>query len=186
MRVYVQWTNANPGDWFSVDITKMSDLRNWPRKAEPQGGETIDDTPGWVHTIMVQGVSIQSFDHYSVSFPTPADGSLSILAWNDDPVDWPAGPWGIIWTFHPPQSDPAVGGRMNTLQYLDVYGTTPFYPDNGSIITTGGPATFHDWVDFPEPSAAYVLHGIWTEDALNEAHLAMQQQHPHGWREWVE
>ena len=69
--------------------------------------------------------------------------------------------------------------------HLAVYGTTPFYPDDGSLVTSGGPATFHDWADFPEPPSAYVLHGIWTEDALNEAHFAMQREHQHSWREWV-
>ena len=82
MKIYVQWTLANPQDWSPVEVVKDPDWRTLPKKNEPVGGEVIDDNPGWVYALNVQGVRFSSFDHYSVRF-APLENALLVTVWND-------------------------------------------------------------------------------------------------------
>ncbi len=60
MRVYVQWTLASPIDWVELDVRNSGPSRraweNLPSKPTPVGGEAIDNVPGWLFDLSVQGV----------------------------------------------------------------------------------------------------------------------------------
>lgn len=180
MLVYVQWAKAHPTDYDVYEIASMRDVRRLPRKGIPSGGETLDDNAGWLSDVVVQGVSFEGWDHASADFPAP--GVLRVIVWNDDPVDYPDGPWAQVWDFHDPVPDARHG--VNTLQYLTVYTDVPaliaFWTGQS---TTGGPVVVLPWADFPQPAANVTLHGIWVDDALYQQHLAVRTRH--GWREWI-
>ena len=177
MRLYVQWATNPPTDWVPVNVTSYGKWRGLPTRPEPRGGEPIDATPGYVHSVMCQGVSIQSMDHYHVR---RAGSALVVTAWND-PEDWPPGTrWAQRWTFGKLRNDPRLH-VLNTNQRLTVYreGDTP---DMGES-TTGGPIEYKSWSDFVPPTDG-VRHGIWLPDDLNERHFKARSIH--GWREWAD
>jgi len=202
--------------WQSYDITKSVDVRKLPDKPEPVGGEVIDAEPGWVAGVNVQGVSIIGFDHFHPRI-NPTDPLLiDIVAWNDDPSDWPPGNrWAVIWSFANPRTDPRVGDRMNTEQYLTVYDEQARTPGWYGESTTGGDVTYLPWSDFVVPADSRLnRHGIWVpSECENCPHTiddhaggtgslctfddcagygSLWQRHSdamaatrHGWREWL-
>lgn len=187
MLVYIQWTRQNPQGWEPYDIQKSVDIRQLPSKDEPVGGETIDDEPGWIHGIMIQGVSLVGFDHYHPRINPDNPLLVDLVAWNDDPTDFPPGMrWAVVWSFANPRTDPRPGMGLNTEQYLKVYDeqgrTAGWYGNN----TTGGPVEYLPWTDFVVPSTSNLnRHGIWVDDTLHQAHLSAQNASEHDWREWV-
>lgn len=155
MRILVQWSTSSPGDWTEIE---SSDWAQVAAKSVPVGGESIDGAAGWVHALNVQGVIFTGYDHLAVE--DIADG-CRVFAWNDDPDDWPGDlARGAVWTFPELAADAALGGAINTRQQIVKY--------PGATI--------------PLPDAALWRHGIWTPDALHEAHEGARA--PHGWREW--
>lgn len=182
MLVYIQWAKSSPEDYKAYDVGSMQDIRRLPRKGIPSGGSQVDNTEGWVADIVIQGVSFAGFDHISAAFP--AAGVLRVFGWNDDPEDWPEGPFAQVWDFHAPAPDSRYGGEVNTKQYLTVYTDVPelvaFWTGQS---TTGGPVTVLPWAQFPQPNANVTLHGIWVETTLYEQHKAARTLH--GWREWI-
>ncbi len=178
MRLYLQWTLATPQDWLALDLDTSGPLRRvWeklPAKAEPVGGEIIDNLPGWGFDLNVQGVTFGGHDHYTVR---PIAGGLEVTVWDDDPAEFPPGQREAqVWTFLDPAPDPAFGGAVNTRQSRVVYTEQPgkHAPDART--------TIRPWSQFVIPTSL-VLHGIWVTDALLNQHVAVRQ--PHGWREWV-
>ncbi len=184
MKIYVQWTLATPQDWELYD---SSDWRNLPKKPEPVGGEIIDDQPGWIHGLCIQGVVFNSFDHYALWESTDPVG-LVVGCWNDDPVDYPVGTrFGDFWMFEPIQPDSAIGGQLNTRQTKVTYGDPEWIADKdhiNSIKMTGGLARVDLWNRKPNPATPIIKHGIWVSDALNDEHFAVRSVH--GWHEWIE
>lgn len=184
MRVYVQWATATAADWVAYDLTSARDVRALPRKGAPSGGEVIDDTPGWISGINVQGV-VFSGDHVGIDWP---GGVLQVATWNDDPDDWPAVPFGKVYTFGPLRAAPElVGIGWDTQQTATPYADTATVQ---ALIAAGLP--FDDWLTHParQPWSAFprfnpnqVLHGVWVDDALNDEHLAART--PHVYWEWA-
>ena len=182
MRLYVQWTLAAPGDWVAIDMTRDPHWRTLPKKPEPVGGEVIDQSPGWVMALNIQGVIFGGYDHYSVRY-SDVDGALIATGWNDDPVDWPPGTREAYeWTFLPPAPDARLAGRFNTVQTCRVF--TEQFPHawEGSN-SSGGPNLVLPWSSFTPPQANMTRHGIWVSDTLLMEHFAART--PHGWREWL-
>lgn len=189
MKVLIQWTLADPTDWIEVDLRDTPQLRRaWERlakKAEPVGGEIIDDTPGWVFGLNIQGVEFGGDDHYAAELLTsdPRGFGLRITCWNDDPTDWPVGTrHAKVWEFFDPAPDSNLGGAANTRQYLTVYDERDPSPYSGRS-TTGGPVVILPWAQFVTPSATLTRHGIWVSDALFDQHVAIRRRH--SWREWI-
>ena len=183
MRVYVQWTHATPRDWVVLDVASGPNRRAWerlPSKPQPSGTELIDDAPGWVHSLNVQGVTFSGDDHYAVE---PISGGLRVTTWNDDPVDYPVGTRSAkVYEFLSPAPDARFGGQLNTRQTLTVFDERSPSPWEG-VEASGGPVVVRPWSEFVPPAASVTRHGIWLPDVLNEQHRAVQS--PHGWPEWL-
>lgn len=181
MRVLVQWTKANPEDWIELEVGNTGPSRkawdNLPAKPMPVGGETIDNTPGWVYAVNVQGVEFAGFDHVT---GRPTATGVEITAWNDDPADYPVGQrFAHVWDFRPLRPDPRYGGQLNTEQYLTVYDERVPSPHQGQS-TSGGPVIVRPWSEFVIPSTK-AIHGIWVDDSLVEAHRSARALR--GWRD---
>lgn len=185
MRVYLQWALAVPEGWQSWDVTSNTLIRNAAKKAEPQGGEVLDQQPGWLVSANIQGVTVQGWDHVALehakigSGPS-AEDQLTLTCWNDDPDDWPDGPWGSVWTFMDPAPDPAFGGAVNTRQTITRYATP------GSAVALRWAALGADFLPFaqmPVPDARNTFHGIWVDQATWDAHVALLTLHE--WMEWI-
>jgi len=190
MHIYVQWTTLTPQDWTRYEINNDSDWRNLPTKPDPAPGigpkdeTTLDELPGWVFAINVQGIIFSGNDHYSVRYNQLENG-LYVTTWNDDaddytPTQYVAKEWGILF----PAPDARFENKVNTRQRLVVWTNDPATRaqyQNGE--TTGGAITLRNWNAFKEPDAAMTRHGIWVTDPIAAAHQAAQT--PHGWDEWV-
>jgi len=187
MIVYLQWALAVPEGWQSWDVTSNTLIRNAAKKAEPQGGEVLDQTPGWLVAANIQGVTVSGWDHVGLEHAKAGSGpsaqdKLTLTCWNDDPDDWPVGQrWAAVWTFMDPAPDPALGGVTNTRQ------TIALYADPGSTVRSAwesqGTTGVLDFTALPIPDARNTFHGIWADQATWNAHEALQSFH--GWREWI-
>lgn len=165
MRVLVQWARSRGCDWDEIDS------REWtlsPFRDDPTGRDlSVDDGPGWVAALNVQGVCFEGYDHYAVEHLD--DETVRVVAWTD------TGPQCIahVWTIKPLACDPIFGGAYNTRQQQIVY--------------TDDPAPWSDrdvrpWSDFVPPVG--VRHGKMLPDDLWDAHR--RSRRPAGWREWTE
>lgn len=181
MRISIQWTKLDPEDWIDIDVRNTGAARraweNLPAKPVPQSGEAIDNSPGWVFDVDVQGVRFSGFDHVT---GRPLDDGIEITAWNDDPEDYPPGErFAHVWQFFPLRSDSRYGGALNTHQLLTVYDERVPSPHEGQS-TSGGPVTVRPWSEFVIPTTK-TIHGIWVPDTLAEAHRNAKSLR--GWRE---
>lgn len=182
MIVSVQWTLASPSDWVDIDLAaKGKGARAWlqlARKAEPTGGETLDDEPGWLFDVVVQGVHLYGFDHVAGE-PLDSDG-LRFYGWNDDVTDPEASPyrWGEVWEFYPPAPDPAHGGQLNTQQRKTVFTEDEAERFTGQA-TTLGPVEVKPWSQWVAPPENLVRHGIWVHDeVLWRRHFEVRGRRP--------
>lgn len=178
MRVLIQWTRANPTDWEVLEMTSNTQWRQQPKKAEPVGGEVIDNTPGWVYGLNVQGIDFSGYDHYAVAMN---GAGLDVTIWNDDPADHAGEFRAMVWTLLLPTYDARVG-EINTRQSLTVYEQISPSPWEG-VTASSGPVTVLPWTDFSPPQANMTRHGIWVSDTLAAAHRAARSLR--GWREWI-
>lgn len=172
MIIYLQWAMAVPQDWTAVDVTRNQQIRNAAKKALPTGGEVLDNNPGWLNSANCQGISFSGWDHTAIE--VIGDG-LRITGWCDDPEDFPPGTkYAIRWDLMPPAPDPAIGGRMNTVQTRTVWAESNAGMDHTNPLP---------WSQFVLPPANQTFHGIWlTEEQFNE-HMSIRSLH--GWKEWV-
>lgn len=191
MIVYLQWALAVPEGWQQWDVTGNAQIRNAAKKAEPVGGEVLDQTPGWLMAANIQGVGISGGDHVAlmhekVGQGPSAEDKLTVASWGDDPDDWPVGNrWAKVWTFLPPAPDPNYGGMMNTRQ------TGQRYADPGGELATGWDQHGTPYLPYaqflsdvlPTIDSRNVFHGIWVDDASYQAHRALQTRHD--WMEWI-
>lgn len=176
MIIYLQWTKANPEDWVQFDLRDTPQTRRaWERlasKPEPQGGEIIDDNPGWIFDVNIQGIHFGGSDHYAVELVTVPEFGLRIYTWNDDPVDYPIGTrTATIWTLFEPAFDQSVG-QVNTRQIRE------FFADDLVIFPDARP-----YSEFVIPPVSITRHGIWVTQELLDQHLSVRGHH--GWREWI-
>jgi hypothetical protein len=177
VRVCVQWTRANPSDWDEVDS------RDWsaePSKAEPVGGESIDDAAGWPFRLCVQGVQFTA-DHYAVEHVD--DETIRVHVWNDDPDDYPIGErYARVRTFRTLAPDARFRGAINTRQSQLIYADA----DVAARMVYMGtdPASIRPFEDYIKPDEAITRHGIWTSQESNDAHESARSVPT--WRQWTE
>lgn len=176
MIIYLQWAMAVPENWTAVDVTRPQQIRQASKKAEPVGGEVLDNEPGWLFSANCQGIEFSGYDHTAVEIL--AGGGLRITGWQDDTEDFGDTRWATRWDLMPPAPDPNIGGLVNTIQTRTIWAT----PDAAAEFFPGTPVL--PWEQFVLPPANHTFHGIWvTDPVLYDAHINIRT--PHGWREWV-
>lgn len=188
MIVAVQWASTNPSNWTDIDVTtEGAGLRRWsnlPKKPIPTDNDRVDNAPGWVFDVCIQGVHLYGFDHVAIE-PLP-NNALKAFGWNTDVADSEASApykWGEAWEFYPPAPDPLIGNQMNTRQRKTVY-TETFDPVFFGQHTSLGPVDVRPWSEWVDPPAAVTRHGIWVKDpALFNRHFEVRKQR--NWREWL-
>jgi hypothetical protein len=179
MRVYLLRTTGSDPAYEPLEAENNEAVRRLPRaEAEPRRPfDPAQDEGQFVHAVMCQGVSLQSMDHYAVK---PGGGKVTLSGWNDDPEDHPA-PWAVVWEFRTPKPSQRHGGRVDTEQFCTVYGNDDYYPHD---TTSGGPVVHRPWSEFRVPPPGLTLHGVWTDDDLNDRHMrALREGNARfGWR----
>lgn len=173
MKVYIQWAKTTPEDWTAVDLSRLSQIRNLPKKGLPGPTSVLDNNPGWLCGLNCQGIDFSGYDHTAIELV--GDG-LRITGWQDDTADFGDTRWATEWTLMPPAPDPALGGVMNTVQSRRVWAT----PDAAVWFPN---QTVLPWSEFVVPPTNLTVHGIWMPDELFAAHKAIRT--PHGWRDWL-
>ena len=178
MKCCLQWTQQNPTDWIELDSSAWESLAKRP---VPDVGELggVDDTPGWVFDLNIQGYQFAGADHYAVE--DVGGGGVRVTVWNDDAGDiLPDEFFAEVWTLMPLAADANLGGAINTVQSRVVYAApTAFakwtkYPIENT--------TVKPWSEFVAPDAAVTRHGIWATDVLAGTHeKAVTEQ---GWRDF--
>lgn len=172
MIIYLQWAMAVPQDWAAVDVTRDQQIRNAAKKAEPVGGEVLDNTPGWLIGANCQGITFNGYDHVAVQ--TLAGNGLKFTCWQDDPVDFPPGTrYAVRWDLMPPTFDVSING-INTVQQRTLWAEANAGPGLEGALP---------WSQFVLPPANMTFHGIWVTDQQFQDHLNIRSFH--GWREWI-
>ncbi len=169
MRVDIQWTTDRAAAWISVD---SRDWPNLPSKPLPRGGERIDNQPGWIESINIQGVHFRG-DHYAV---TDRGDHVEVAVWSDDQEDQDRGwHYARVWKFWP-----VVGGVTRQEKTL--------YPeaDIGQRLVDWHPGGIQDTEiktlqEFVPPSERFIRHGIWVPDQLQLEHEAFPMA---SFRDW--
>lgn len=173
MRVLVQWATTTVTDWVAYDITRIQDVRAMPKKPAPSDSPLIDDQPGWIAALNIQGVVFTGYDHIGFGM---VGGALLVYAWNDDPEDFPVGTrWGQIWTI--PNLGPARGVAVNT--NISVV----WYCEPNALPVQMGLTDFQPWSAMSFPNANNTIHGVWVSDTHWDALAAARSMR--GWREWI-
>lgn len=109
MKLLVQWATAHARDWTEIDSADWAGL---PKKSVPVGGELIDDVPGWLFDVCVQGMCSGTGDHVAVEH---LGDSVRLTVWKDDVEDYtPDELFARVLTFHPLKPDAKLGGAINT------------------------------------------------------------------------
>lgn len=177
MKVLVQWARSNPGDWEEVDSAQWAATPKKPNLTGSAPGQGLDDLPGHVAALNVQGVSFYS-DHYHVEHID--DETIKVTVWEDDPVHGPKSKRAMVWTFKTLAPDPGVDGMYNTRQTKEV-----FAEENSKLrMEHGGWVGVRDWSEFSPPAEVETRHGRMLPDQLWEKHCAKRPVR--GWREWTE
>lgn len=179
MKFYAQWAKTTPGDWslsdgglWTTSQTKDEPVGDVSLAGLAIGDALLNNSPGWVFGLNVQGVIFEWYDHYHVEDLT--DGSLGtrVTAWRDDPILFPSGTrQADVALFLPLAFDPRVGGT-NTRQ------TFTFYREGAEY----DPARHQPYADFVPP-VTNVKHGIYVSDAKWDEHQAARTER--GWRDWL-
>jgi hypothetical protein len=177
MRLLVQWSTKHPRGWIEVDSKVWAALA---KKPVPVGGETIDDEPGWLSNVCVQGQCTGSADHVAVEH---LGDSVRVTSWNDDPEDYKPGQYfARVTTFHPLKPDAALGGAVNTDIETVFYGGSDKFKELKA--RDFADAEVRPWSEFTPPPEAITRHGIWVTDKLADAHRKLAV--PPSWRTWGE
>jgi hypothetical protein len=175
MKLFVQWTQNSPTDWIELDSSVWSSL---PKKPLPTGNETIDNIPGWIYAINIQGNTFQA-DHISVEQLN--ENEIRVCAWNDDPKDWPDGTRKahefIIRPLGPNERKRGAITTHNT-GYLYLEG------EQWEKYKNRGNPNIRPYSEFKKPSENITFHGKWVSDELAELHDNKRSRHT--WREWID
>lgn len=171
MKVLIQWATATPTDWLEYDLRRPADVHALPWKPAPVGGEVIDDEPGWLCAVNVQGVIYRGEDHLAFDFLMDR---LVVHSWVDDLDDYPTeNRYAMQWIF----ADPGMrDGQMNTNISRSIW-AEPGVPSYHQIPDK------QDYADFPIPDDEVTRHGIWLSDELFQAHDDARTHQ--GWRDWL-
>lgn len=173
VRVLVQWARSSPSDWVELNVRNSRDVRDLPRKPVPTASSVVDNSPGWLCAVNVQGIVFSGYDHLAIE---PVGQALRVTGWCDDPEDHGDTRWGTSWLLEPPGPDPALNGAVNTRQTRTVWGTpevAEWFPGVEVL----------PWAEFVPPPSNLTRHGIWLPDDLFIAHNKGRSHH--GWREWI-
>ncbi len=162
MKILIQWTKANPEDWTEISSADWMTVIATRAKAVPIGGEVIDNDPGWIYAINVQGMVSGSADHYHIE--DLGVRGCRVTMWVDDLEDRGIGErWARIWTFPPLNTIASTASGINTAIIQEKF----FDADFSRFI----------------PPIEGVVHGIWVSDEQDVAHE--QARGLRGWREWA-
>lgn len=172
MIIYIQWSLADPSDWFPIDISRLNHIRNLPRKGDPTGQSVaLDNAPGWLCGINCQGIDFSGYDHVALEVVTDGIRITGIV--DADPT---GEKWATEWTLLEPAPDDRLGGAMNTRQSRRVWATAE------AVGWFPGVAVL-PWAEFVYPPDNVTFHGVWMSDELFMRHKEVRT--PHGWREWT-
>lgn len=186
MKILIQWTLSSPQDWVEIDEHAWSGLAKHP---VPSGGEVIDQQPGWIFDVCIQGWCLRGCDHIALE---PFAGGVRVYRWFDDLADDETDyRHGQVIEFRPGWVDRTLtlsdgstmrhqGPDQRLVQFAEnMDAHRPFVAQECG----GLPVEFRPWSEWVNPPDALVRHGIWLGDHLLHAHLATQQ--PALWREWM-
>lgn len=211
MKIGLQWTLAAPLDWVWGDSADWGSL---PFKPEPDGTEILDDMPGWIYTISIQGKRLVG-DSYAIIDNVPVDGCTA-YCWNDDPEDYtPDQFYGYAIEFLPYQ--PYFKAYTTTNSGIDFLDLPPGHPHGGcyqphQTITeyaaperytfrapkydftrmragavhrsASPPAILRPWSELVLLPTSLIRYGKWLTDEQSVAHVKAHRQE--SWREWTE
>lgn len=195
MIALVQWTLLTPQDWTSIDLRSGGAAsRAWsslPTKPEPAEGDPLDNTPGWIFSVNIQGVDLYGFDHVALE-PLPANAGIRAYCWVDDAGDPTFSyRWGEVWEFRSGHVDRSLTIPAGTLRHRGPDQRKTMYAEDVADLKRlapaecgGLPVAVLAWDEFPMPAPAITRHGIWVEDqALWQRHF--EARRAVSWREWV-
>jgi hypothetical protein len=180
LKIYVQWALRNVRDYQLRDSSEWSSL---PFKADPQlsgptGDSLLDNAPGWLAGVGIQGIDFSGYDHTVVEDLQDGSGGILVSVWQDNLTTNPPGSrFAQVWTILPLAPDDRFGGALNTRQTQVIYteGAIPPMPwPQGTVYAA--------WSGFSAP-LALARHGIWLSDAKYTQLVAARSSR--GWREWA-
>lgn len=179
MKVYLQWATSVPSDAERVESAAW---RSLPKKPEPDGTEVLDEEPGWLNAVVVQGVEFTGMDHIAID--NLPGGAIKLYTWSDDLEDG-VRPRGEVWEFRPGRVDRTA--RFANGQAIRHQGPdqrmTVYSDDEEPMRECGGFAVkVLPWSAFPKPPEAITRHGVWVPDELF-GDLANSRS-LRGWEEW--
>jgi hypothetical protein len=158
MKIRVQWATNPARGWEVYDHTEWPDL---PTKPAPVGGEVLDDQPGWIFDLNVQGVFFRGSDHYAVY---PSGPTLVVATWNDDPEDREEAEfYANVWTFWAVKKAKAPSPPATHQEVSRLYG--------------------NDYKQWRLPNKVVSRHGIWLPDSLMDDMLVHP---PAPWMDWID
>lgn len=205
MKIFVQWATDDP--MAALQELDSSEWDALPKRPAPVGGELIDDQPGWVRSLNIQGITPHK-DHYCVE--DMPNGSVKMTHWNDDPDDWTPEEFIAEETIIRPlkmQFNEVHGKEiLNTDHHVIIYADPSRWDKFNHLVSDS--IELKTWAEFVIPgqnktmaqlndqqkAAIYknnnkVRHGVWLPDSLNNAHEIVMKKSSkvkRGWREWVE
>lgn len=178
MKILVQWSKANPSDWEAIDSASW---RHAAKKMDPTGtglNLPVDNNPGWVSALNIQGVIFSGEDHYAIEHI--ADDEIRVTTWFDSPTDMGVdGPIGQVWKFKTLAPDPGLGGAINTRQSVVKYANGSVFAKLQAIGVDARP-----WADFQPPTDIHVRHGKLLSNDLHKHHKVTVSRV--GWREFTD
>ncbi|KKL49361.1 hypothetical protein LCGC14_2316260, partial [marine sediment metagenome] len=188
MKVCYQPTLARPKDRVEID---SADWHLTPKRSVPVGGEVIDQQPGHIHEVCIQGMSSTGDHHVVKDLP---NGECLLTSWTNDPDDDPGHPsarptdplehWFHAQEIHfrPLAPDSKLGGAINTNISRVIYGGKGFLGDWNKRIGPVKNTILKPWSDFILPPENITRHGIWVPDKLEELHKEVRSLAD--WRAW--
>jgi hypothetical protein len=171
-KVLIQWAKRNSSGWEEIDLSR--DALAWKKlpKKEQKRIFDLDQTPGLIEAVNIQGVVLEGFDNYAIS--PGLDGVIEAVAWREGEAQ--------AWVFHPPGPDRT--GLVNTKQMLTIYAGSALERHYRSLDleTTGGQVVILPIQAFTPPPAEVTRAGV-RRGSLDRSHQWSRTQV--GWREWV-
>lgn len=180
MKVLVQWSFRNATGWVEIDSSQWPSL---PSKPTPGPASNLNNQPGWIAGLCVQGIVFDGMDHYAIEELTDGSGGIVVTGWNTEvTANTPSDRLeAYAWTLLPLAPDPELGGQLNTRQSRVVHAAPAqlaMYQNFGPLANTD----LRPYANFAPPGQAITRHGIQMADADWQAHVAARTVH--GWREW--
>ena len=183
MKIFIQWATDPKSSPEELD---SSQWKNLPKRLEPDGTETIDNTKGWIQSLSVHGVTFKG-DHCAIvenpqGFPV---GSIKVIMWVDDQTDRiPDEMFARERVFQPMI---LRKGKWIPPQSEVIYITEVMKQDwEGRkilpIINNGITVPVKPFSDFIHPEDSLIRHGIWVSDNLNAEY---EKEEMHSYRESI-